>query len=38
MECETILPSEGNLPLSGATVDKDDDDGTHTAASSEVDE
>ena len=30
-ECETVLPSEGNLPLSGTTVDKDND-GTRTAA------
>ena len=30
-ECETLLPNEGNFPLSGATVDKDND-GTRTAA------
>ena len=34
-ECETLLPNEGNLVLSGATMDKDDD-GTLTAATSIV--
>ena len=34
-ECETLLPNEGNLVLSGATMDKDDD-GTLTAATSSV--
>ena len=31
MECQTVLLSEVNLPLSGATVEKNDDDGTRTA-------
>ena len=33
MECQTLLPTtKGNLPISGATVDKDkNDDGTRTA-------
>ena len=34
-ECETLLPNEGNLVLSGATMDKDDD-GTLTASTSIV--
>ena len=30
MECETVVPREVNLALSGATIDKNNDDGTRT--------
>ena len=35
MECQTLLPTEGDFLITGATPDKDkNDDGTHTAAAS----
>ena len=33
MECQTLLPTEGNFLIAGATPDKDKNDGTRTAAS-----